>query len=538
MARVPIAEIPNAPQAGGNPVTSRGPGAAPDITSSAGSLIQSTINPQAFSGTAQAMASVGAAVAGAGGKVAGVLNDWAERRQKAQDLTIDAQIDAEWYNLTADVTKQTANLPGDQWEPTFTKAFQERQKNFSALLDTASPEARAKFEADMVRREAATRNQFAVDGSKRAFSDGREAILSAARRDFVSGNYESGFGRLGKAKDAGFITDTEFQNEQFSAEQQARDSRLYQWLNIDPKGFAEYTARVAKEGKPDGDIQTPEQARLWASRAKSQWEGVQVDTRKGLHDAILAGEITSEADLRKRAAGNLGETEIKSLTKAMFTEIQYDSETATKLNTDIENADFSTPKGADELNSLQTRIETTIPKRLQGAFSSRLFQNWNASRDGKTKTPEQKYSASLMSFIDKLADDGVLGDTGKDKKGKVVDKAKNAALWTDAETYKEQMRAWLRDNPRANPDEAQKQLNSIMGARLKDGAAARVKSAWTGSLLNTLGDWASSAANGMSESRFRSNPPPTLEDLKKQADSVLQLPEPDPTNADPDQLIK
>ena len=118
-----------------------------------------------------------------------------------------------------------------------------------------------------------------------------------------------------------------------------------------------------------------------------------------------------------------------------------------------------------------------MPKYLQGVLSQELYQQQLQTREGKTKEPLQKFAGSLFSEIDKLADQGYLGPTGKDPKNKsvIVDQDVYMQNWVRAEDTKAHMRNWLNEKPNATTAEAHDELRNFSGGPAADQAVREMR---------------------------------------------------------------
>ncbi|GAT33298.1 hypothetical protein TSACC_21711 [Terrimicrobium sacchariphilum] len=459
---VRLAEIPNAPQAGGQPITSNGPGAAPDISSAArSSLLQSSVDINAFSGPAQAAQSVGEAIAVAGHRVGAAMTDFAQKRQNIQDMTADNQVDAEWAALTADVTAQTQGKPGDQWQGIFEKAYQEKAPNFNALIATASPEAQARIRGMMGTRYATTLGQFKVTGLQKALSDSKDINDAAIERAFQAGDYETVHTKIIEGEKNGLYTQGDAEKKRVYYDGRQQDDLLQTAVLTNPRAVPE----MVKKGV-FGELPDAKKAEVIyrADRA------VKIDESEAWNEAqnMQAEGMTLDA-IKKTLGDRLPERRAALLQKRAMAVRPYDPATdgpmVAEIQTLIRGYNGKDDPKNDQYNQIDERI-STLPKEYQDRYRTELNQKWNKTWvNGEENPMKDKQLAQWGNEFERLSKAGYLGPTGRDKKSweKVDDMAASAAWGQKYQDFQNQMADWATKNPQASPEEWRKKFAEIVG---------------------------------------------------------------------------
>lgn len=463
---VRLAEIPNAPQAGGQPITSNGPGAAPDISTVARqNLLQQDININAASAPARAMQGVGAAIAGAGQQigraVVSAAEDFHRRTQNLQDLTADNQVDEAWYKLVGDVTAQTQGKPGADWEGIFTKAYQERAKDFEGYIATASPEAQARIRGQMGTRYASTLGQFKVEGLKKALSDSKDINDAAIERAFQAGDYETLHAKIDQGVTDGLYTEGDAEKKRVYYEGRQQDDLLKTALLVNPRGVPD----AVKAGK-FGDLSDVKRAEILYQADRA----VKIDENEAFNEAqnMQAEGVTVE-QIKKGMGDRLPARKLALLEKRAMAARPYDPATDGPAVAQIQTAILGYNGKDDPKNEKFNQIDeqiASLPKDYQDRFRTELRQKWNKTWvNGEENKMEDKQLGFWGEEFERLSKAGYLGPTGRDRKSweKVDDMAASAAWGQKYQDFQNQMADWATKNPLASPEEWRKKFAEIVG---------------------------------------------------------------------------
>lgn len=247
-------------------------------------------------------------------------------------------------------------------------------------------------------------------------------------------------------------------------------------LNKNPRMVLQEMEEAERDGKSDiyPSLTNPATIAKYKREARNEVNRREVDTDQSISDKILAGEIKSEEDIRRAAGGNLSETRIKARAKMLVTDPAYDAQAVSTLRTEVQAYDAQGDFDMAKYHALREKISTTVPKDIQGRLNAELYQTATEARDGKFKTPQQKFAGEVMQQIDHLAKMGLFDPPGYDREDAKKDplryREQEQEIWTKVETHKEMMREWLKKNPDATPEQAARQLNELVGRDVADGA--------------------------------------------------------------------
>lgn len=104
-----------------------------------------------------------------------------------------------------------------------------------------------------------------------------------------------------------------------------------------------------------------------------------------------------------------------------------------------------------EFNAISNDIASNVPKNLRSVMHNDLTSAWTKfSKDG-TLNPKTKWQGEMISQINDLGKNGVLGDMGteKDKNGlftdRIKDQTKYDTYWNKVYNLQSEMRDWFSD---------------------------------------------------------------------------------------------
>ncbi len=150
---------------------------------------------------------------------------------------------------------------------------------------------------------------------------------------------------------------------------------LYAAMGQNPKAFYEDTKEFVATGKSDilqGSIKSPEEAKVWASRAKANWEGIQTEARQSLFQDIQSGDITREDEILARAKDSneaLDAKDIQAARKALMNQVgPLDPVKYADIRARVAAVGPNTDKG--EIANLQRDIGANLPSQ-EGAILNR-----------------------------------------------------------------------------------------------------------------------------------------------------------------------
>ena len=443
------------------------------ILRAAQSLRQEQVNPRDMNASILAMQDFGEAVAG----LAKVPQSFSEKLFAAQNAADIARADVIMREAQASYQQKMLDLPEDKWVEGWGEELGKVRERIAGI--GLSQAAQAQLGPDLMRWESATAIQIGTQSVKQRIDRNRQAIDNAVMSAELAGDFGLALKHIDEGVRTNLLLPEEGEARKIKIEERqieknriAQEELISADIAVDPKNAVLELEKAEKGEKGKYEGLDPVRARRLKGVARREEKYQKADTRRELHAAILNGEITDKATLESRAGGVLDAVEIRSLEKTMGQEISFDPEAVSKLRTQIKSYDGAQDQDMRKYNEIVTAIETTIPQHLQGPLASEINQVWNATaRESKSLNPKQKFAGSLMSVMDRMGDDGIFGPTGKDKKGNIVSPEQHMETWSKVETAKEEMRAWLENDPTADPAKAMEKMRSVVGADAANAAA-------------------------------------------------------------------
>ena len=489
---IPIADIPNAPQAGPALGLTSVPQPSLSIAGVAGTLTAPTLAQGAFDGAAEALQSMGQAigqVAQVPTKVKNIIDDNQRRRAQFQD-----NVSLATYNrqMTEAFETYRAGLDGvseDQWVPGWQKQYSELSEKFAGDL-SFSEAGRQQLLAENQQFLSRTNSQLITSANRKAVDRGTGELLAQADRQFEFGDDEAAYATIGKLVDLGAMRRDQAQAKMESWKEIRNENALTAAMQSNPKMFHEDIQEFIKTGKSEvleDNFTGPEKAmklRDWEGRSGAFLRGIQVDQGNEIHNGILEGSIIDEPTLRQAAGDNFDEKQVQRWVKLMNSNVKYDPEVTSKLRTDIAGYSDIAKDDTDlsKYNELRVRIESTIAKDLQGPLATELYQAYSDQKEGKLAKPSTRLRGEMFSKIDELGAQGLLtgGKTGRrgrtnERKGEkasdIIDKEADAMVFTTVENLKNDTEQFFKEHPDASPDDAMAWFKSKLDAPAASAAA-------------------------------------------------------------------
>lgn len=476
MARIPIAQVPNAPQVAAPVMTPTG---APrvNLLSAAEQLNQDTMALDSFSGEARGWEALGEA----GQRVAAVADDFAMRMSRASDTIAQSKAEAALAKKYGEFQIEMQNTPFDQWGGILEKKMPDWKKEIDAI--PMSGNARAQVEAYYNQYSG----RIAVDVGTKAnlarIEDGRMTMMSNADRRLQSGDYEGYAGIWQNMVDTGMASKGEQSAAVLKGEMFIRENAMNQMRNQNPLAFQEEMKAAMKNGKSeDFPWMTAEQIR-------QQYEGVTGDINSTKSEAtyklrteIAAGNIPDKKTLEETANSYnvFNESEIKSFLNGMESDPPEDYEKMMSIMWDIKNTDFSNDN-FEALGAISNRISNQVPKKMQQRLLDELNTRW-----GKRDQPSGGNTAQedlIKTYAGKFRDFALQGmftggDAGYSKKrgesSKVVDPAKNMEASRIAVQKTQQLEQWVKDNPGATLEQIEQTAIRLINPELSKAATQAI----------------------------------------------------------------
>lgn len=486
MPTIRLADIPNAgPQALGPSTGILAPQAAKltgaamvdssIVTRGAKSMLDQTLELDAFSQEARAMGKFADSIGGLGD----VAMKWGQKFAEAKDY---ADINRAETLLAIASQKQKADqatLPMEKWGESLARNQEETKKALSEIQfsNNAAAKFNPYFENWTLKSQASMQAETRIKQLELAKTD----IKANALRLAAESNFEASLSAFKGGVDKGVFTQEEF--DKFAADIRDNEIRATESMQTDritadmmtdwtvaKQHLTEYV-KTAGEAKDDARIDG-EYGQMPMSKVRRLM--AQVDQQGRISEAnnynILAQAIDSNTPIRD-ANGNeilitdkdklesalasykvTGTESKKRLERLISDNVPYDAKKISEVNARLATYDPATDNDLSEYATLQNEIAANTPKQLRPLLNDRLAQSvkkFNA--DGTLKSPTEKWQGDMIGHVLNLGKSGLLGDPGTEKTSsglygeKIIDAAKNNAYWSRVYSVQEGLREWFTD---------------------------------------------------------------------------------------------
>ena len=231
-----------------------------------------------------------------------------------------------------------------------------------------------------------------------------------------------------------------------------RRGELLDWqrkIDVDPlKVRPELSSLIDKDGKTAGGTKlTPEQVVNLQHRAATAINAERGQLFDEAADAIEAGHMISDEDVRIFGRGYLTEMDVERLAKKRRSFEGPTPEERVSLANAIASYDPSTDSDQAVLTDINSQIRL-LPEGFRQQFRDQL---------NDAVKPEAAVSSAITKIINTRLDLGSFGDVGK-KDGKPVDAGSYRAAHERAADLQYRFRVWFKDNPKATLDSARQWL--------------------------------------------------------------------------------
>jgi hypothetical protein len=484
MPTIRLADIPNAgPQALGPSTGILAPQAAKltgaamvdssIATRGAKSMLDQTLELDAFSQEAKAAAKFGDSIQGIGN----VAFQWGQKFAEAKDY---ADIQRGETLLAVASQKQKADqatLPMEKWGESLARNQEETKKALSEIQfsNNAAAKFNPYFESWSVKSEASMNAESRIKQLELAKTD----IKANALRLAAEGNFEASLSAFKGGVDKGVFTQEDF--DKFGADIRDNEIRATEAMQTDritadmmtdwtvaKQHLTEYvkTAGDAKDNaRIDGEYGQMPMSKVRRLMAQVDQQGRITETN---NYNILAQAIDSNTPIRD-ANGNeilitdkdklesalasykvTGTESKKRLERLISDEVKYDAKKIAEVNARLATYDPATDNDLSEYATLQNEIAANTPKQLRPLLNDRLAQSvkkFNA--DGTLKSPTEKWQGDIINGVWNLGKSGLLGDTGTEKTSsglygeKIIDLPKHNAYWVNVLSIQNGLRDWF-----------------------------------------------------------------------------------------------
>lgn len=544
MANIPISQIPNAPQAGAPVLAPTLPGVQPlqpinlgpgldgsgiaktrgilagasdSISQSNDSVARATagtkrnlIDPGPFVAEAGAGQFVGEALQHAGN----VAENFAAQMMQAKDAMDMSRVDSILRNARdqhqIDITQN--GISPDQWVPSWNEKQGEVQEQIKAL--NISPRIKGQVDADSASFWGQQTNRFALAATTQSISDAKNEATVNINKAFDDGDWDVAATSIKKMQDAKIFSKAEAQQQWNNLESKHRDTLVNSAITADPKSVLDATTEALKTKSTVKGLdwldasKDPAQVAKVQSISRSQFHQYQEDASHSLDNDILTGKVTTPEQVRTIGAdAKFDERDIQSFEKSLAVTVantpagqaKYQS-TLDSLHTEV--AAYDPAKDAD--GAIRRRLRAHIRETaVEGDREDFMDQIDAAVKNGMT--PNAQLKSAFFTQIDDLGKQGLLGATGTDEKGKIIDPKASLDLSIKSQQYKAQVTEFLAKNPSISANDAKDRFQQIF--KDSDPAGEVAKSYGSKSSAVPGFAWPN---GGWFQWKNNSNPPPNI----------------------------
>ena len=469
-----------------------------------------TYNLNAFAGEALGM-----------GKIADGIGDASTLGIRFATKMAEAKDDADFEkgrNLLAAAAQQQENdhqnLPPEEWGTNFDKLNKGIQSDIDKLGFSKS--GRAKFDSYFANWSNQTGLRIAGMANKEKIEGYKQDAKIAIERELALGNEQGAFDIINTFRTNGTLGERDAKDLEGHvqvrsinmAEQRQTDvvtaDTLADWTkakaNLDQYKVEDEKNPDARINGPYGEMRATKVKRLMAEvdRQGKYAEATNYNTLAQAIDGNTPVKLKNGSEILitdekmlDQATSDIKVTDpsaLKRLRLLVSDNVPYRPDAVSAVNARLANYDPSTDPQMSEFNAISNEIASNVPKNLRSVMHNDLTSAWTKfSKDG-TLNPKTKWQGEMISQINDLGKNGVLGDMGteKDKNGlftdRIKDQTKYDTYWNKVYNLQSEMRDWFSDpaNKGKSPEDARAYLNGrikgpVQDAAMKDGALRKTE---------------------------------------------------------------
>lgn len=451
MARIPVADIPNAPAPTMMPV---GEAHQVNFSQAASLLHQDTIPQGAFDGAAEGAASLGKSLQSAGQSIGGGLVELGIHKQKADDDTAVINASAALQKAHADY--QASLQPGSDtntWAPGVVQALSDTAK---PLLSNSALSADAKREIQnrFTTYSAQAYSSMQTAAAKESFQRSTQAHMDVAKQQIDSGDIEAAKKTYDVMAEKKLIYPDQADGLKYAATRTGEFNAASNAIASDPLDAASKLQDSSN----------------WPTLSTSQRDSLTTDAKtqinsrkKQLLDFVTQGiETGNVADLKHAedlGNGYFDDTDKMRIEQLLNKQTGPSYATSFGLQQRIANYDPAKDSDSSVAYQLYRDIKTSVPTGWQEPLLS-------AFEKAQNPKPEDSVLSTMVKRLDDVTDAGFLGrfDFKRIKAGDTAEMAKQEAAAKTALQIRKDAETWIKANPKASYPEA----NDWLNARLRD----------------------------------------------------------------------
>lgn len=441
------------------------------LDNAARSMLTQTLELDAFSQEARAAGRFAEAIGGLGD----VAQKWGQKFAEAKDAADISKAEMVLQSSWEKQQNEQLGTPVEKWGELWSRNQEEAKRQLGEIKfsNNAAEKINPYFE------RWSTLSTIKMDGlaKKQEINGFRSTMESNAYKKIATGDYEGAFSVMDESAKKGLHTPEEVTvwksklfDDQIRYARQQQKENITMSITADPRGTMEKLDRAAKGEKTDlGDLQ-PTEIAYYKNLATRQDRSNQAENWNSLVEKIQNGDIASKDQLKKEADGmRIDPAKYKRLENAIAATISFDPKIAGDLKAKVAGFDFSSDQNDSKFYELKNEIVSRLPKDHAQLLVGELDSGWKKSLDGTPKSPREVYRSDFIQGIKRIGESGLLGETGLDKDGKIVDQSKNNAYNAKVYSVMQGMDDWFNNpaNKDKTPADAQQHRDSLIEPLLK-----------------------------------------------------------------------
>lgn len=446
MARIPLAEIPNAPQTAPMPLGDNLQGV--NLMGAARMMQRNQIAQGSFDGPAEGMQALGRGLAVAGAGVGNALTRIAEAKMQADDDThvmgataVLNQTWADYQSSLAPGSDTNSWVPG--WDDTLNKTAKQLLANKSL-----SPTAKALVNAELVRFRGQTMPRLTMSAAKESFDRSTKAHAATAEAQIETGDVESAKKTYDVMLSKGLLYPEQAEGLKQAAERQGEFNRAVAFVSSDPIEAANELSDTSKF-----PTLSTSQRRQLQEQAEREKVGREKAAFEFIGESIKTGRIDSLDDAQKIGGEYLTDATLMKIEQMLKREAPVSYEAVSTLQDRADALDPLRDKTGRERFELE-RDAYELPEPFRGQIMKAVSDKYDGKPGSVTMTEaRQKLDAALNNQL--------LGkfDQKEVRKGNVEETRKKEAAYQLKLKIEKEVEDWSKANPNASDSQRNEFLN-------------------------------------------------------------------------------
>jgi hypothetical protein len=376
-------------------------------------------------------------------------------------------------------------LPEHQWLPIWQQeVLPELAKRIDGIQ--ASPRGRAQLSMTYSQFAAGTSTQFGAAATQQAMRIAGGKVLTAVKRLFDNGEYEPASELLDLATENGILSKEIADHNRTSLIRQKNTELATALVTKNPRAALDDLTRAGSTGASEffPDAPPSERARYLAM-SRRQIRTLEMDAADVADTRIVAGDFARDEDVDKFAVDNDLSPEVTAslkkslLVTAPHTALDYARQGSafSALRTQVARYEPGADPEQKQYAAIQDRLRTSLSGEARALLLGEL-----STRRKQGATPTDRLRGTAYETVDRLAGQGLFGDSGLDARGQVIAGQEDAALrHAEALSHaKDRVDVLVKLYAEKEPAKFRKEVNDLLEPQVRKHAATRFRRMGTG----------------------------------------------------------